>query len=57
MKYETGEKLHDDELHNFCSTPNIIRMINLRMRWAGHLVYMGAKMNAKSFGGKIRRDH
>jgi hypothetical protein len=50
-------KLHNDELHNFCSLPNIIRMIKLRMRWAGHLAHMGEKMNAYSFGGKTRRDH
>jgi hypothetical protein len=30
-------KLHNEELHNLCSLPNIIRMIKLRMRWAGHV--------------------
>jgi hypothetical protein len=34
-----GRKLHNEELHNLYSLPNIIRMIkSWRMRWAGHLV-------------------
>jgi hypothetical protein len=29
-------KLHNEELHNFYSSPNIIRTImSMRMRWAG----------------------
>jgi hypothetical protein len=32
-------KLHNEELHNFYSLPNIIRMIrSRRMGWAGHVV-------------------
>jgi hypothetical protein len=35
-------KLHNDELHNLYSSPNIVRMIKLgRMRWAGHVACMG----------------
>jgi hypothetical protein len=31
-------KLHNEELHNFCSSPRIIRMIkSRRMRWLGHI--------------------
>jgi hypothetical protein len=35
----TGEwrKLHNEELHNLYSSPNIIR----RMRWARHVAWMG----------------
>jgi hypothetical protein len=31
-------KLHNEELHNLYSSPNIIRMIkSRRMRWVGHV--------------------
>jgi hypothetical protein len=40
----TGEwrKLHNEELHDLYSPPNINQVIKLiRMRWAGHVVHMG----------------
>jgi hypothetical protein len=34
-------KLHNDELHDLLSSPNIVRVIkSRRMRWAGHLARM-----------------
>jgi hypothetical protein len=40
-------KLCNEELHNFYSSSNIIKMIKpRRMRWAGHVVRMGEKRNA-----------
>jgi hypothetical protein len=39
----TGEwrKLHNEELHNLYSTPDIIRQVKARrMRWAGHVAHM-----------------
>jgi hypothetical protein len=35
-------KLHNDELHNLYSLPNIVRVIkSRRMRWNGHVACMG----------------
>jgi hypothetical protein len=40
-------KLHNEELHNLYSSPNIIRMIrSRRMRRAGSVARMGEKWNA-----------
>jgi hypothetical protein len=37
------KKLHNEELHNVYSSPNMIRMIkSMRLRWAGHVARMRA---------------
>jgi hypothetical protein len=37
-------KLHNEELHNFYSSPNIVRVIkSRRVSWAGHVARMGGE--------------
>jgi hypothetical protein len=39
--------MHNEELYNLYSSPNIIRMIkSRRMRWAGHMARIEEKRNA-----------
>jgi hypothetical protein len=49
MDEVTGDwkKLHNEELHNLYSSPNILRMIkSRRMRWAWHVARMGETRTA-----------
>jgi hypothetical protein len=39
-------KVHNEELHNFYSSPNIIRMKSKRMKLVGHVACMEEKRNA-----------
>ncbi len=51
----TGEwrKLHNEELTDLYSSPNILRVIKWkRMIWAGHVARMERERCAQGFGGK-----
>jgi hypothetical protein len=61
-RYEVIEKwqaLHNDELYNFYSLPNIFTVIETkRMRWAGHVICMGKREMRTIFceGGTLREE-
>jgi hypothetical protein len=52
------KKLHNEELHNLYSLPNIIRMVkSRRMRWAGHVARMREKRRAyRILEGKLEKE-
>ena len=46
-------KLHNEELNDLYSLPNIVRVVkSRRMRWAGHVTHMGEDRGAQGVGGK-----
>jgi hypothetical protein len=51
---EQWRKLHNEELNNLYSSPNIVRVIkSRRMRWAWHVARMGEGKDVyRVFGGK-----
>ena len=52
----TGEwrKLHNEELNDLYSLPNIVRVVkSRRMRWAVHVARMGEERRVDSVGGEI----
>ena len=55
-----GRKLHNEELHDLYSSPNIVRVIKLiKMRWVGHVACMGRREAYTWFwwGNLRERDH
>ena len=58
----TGERrrLHNEELSDLYSSPNIVRVIkSRRMRWAGHVARMGEERVCIGswWGNRMERDH
>ena len=44
VNYTTWRKLHNGELNNLYSSPNIVQVIkSRRMIWAGHVAQMGER--------------
>jgi hypothetical protein len=49
-------KVNNEKLHNLHSSPNIIMVINSRIRWTGHVMHMEEMTNARSLNRKTLED-
>jgi hypothetical protein len=50
-------KLHNDELHNLHSSPNIVRVIkSRRIRWAGHVARIEEGRGLHGFCWEARKE-
>ena len=51
---ESGEwrRLHNEELRSFYRSPNIVRMVNFRLRWTGHIARLEGRNAFKNLAGK-----
>jgi hypothetical protein len=46
-------KLHNEELNDLYSLPNIVRVVkSRRMRWTGHMSWIGVERCAQGVGGE-----
>jgi hypothetical protein len=50
----TGEwrKLHNEEFNDLYYSLNIVRVVKLRMKWAGYVVRMGEERRVQGFCGE-----
>jgi len=47
------QNLHNEELHNFHSSPNVTTALKSKMRWVGHAACMGKMRNANILVEKL----